>query len=56
MDKKISRLEFDNNNSNGNKNNGNKNNGKYKVKVIWDSLVYIKKLKRGQLPGLYYLV
>ena len=35
---------------------GNKNSKEYKVKTIWDSAVYAKKLKSSQLPGFYYLV
>ena len=28
----------------------------YKVKAIWDSAVYARKLESGHLPGRYYLV
>ena len=34
----------------------NDNSKKYKVETIWDSAVYINKLKSYHLPGLYYLV
>ena len=34
---------------------GDNKNKEYKVKAIWNSTVYAKKLK-GYLPGLYYLV
>ena len=33
----------------------NKDSGKYKVKIIWDNIVYIKELA-GHLIGLYYLI
>ena len=29
---------------------------KYKVKIIWNSVVYTKESKLGYLSGLYYLV
>ena len=32
------------------------NSGKYKVEVIYNSAIYMKELKSGYLPGLYYLV
>ena len=44
VDKKITKLEFEINNSK-----------EYKVEVIWDSAVYANKAKR-HLSGLYYLV
>ena len=46
VDKKISQLEFEDNGE-----------GKeYEVEAICDSTVYVKELKSGQLPGLYYLI
>ena len=35
---------------------GNNNSGEYKVKVIWDSVIYIRKSISSHLPGFYYLV
>ena len=32
------------------------NNKEYKVKGIQNSAIYIKALKAGYLPGLYYLI
>ena len=32
------------------------NNNKYKIKAIQDSIIYIKELESGQLPGFYYVV
>lgn len=37
-------------------NDGEGKSGKYNVEAICNSAVYIKKLKKGQLLGLYYLV
>lgn len=35
----------------------NANNSKiYKIKAIWDNIVYAKKSKSGQLLKLYYLI
>lgn len=43
----MSKLQF--------KNNGNGN--KYKIEVIWDNVVYAKKLKvEVYLPDFYYLI
>ena len=36
--------------------NAGNNSGEYKVEAIWNSAVYVKELKSGHLPGLYYLV
>ena len=44
-DKRIKELEFEAGNSK-----------EYKVEAIWDSAVYVSKLKSSQLPGLYYLI
>lgn len=35
---------------------GNNNNKEYKVEVILNKIVYIKKLKSGHLLAFYYLV
>ena len=32
------------------------NSKKYKVETIWDSIVYVNKLKVGYLPRLHYLI
>ena len=32
------------------------NSEEYKIKAIWDRLVYANKSELGQLPGLYYQV
>ena len=47
MDKKVRQIEF---------NIGNNDNGEYKVKAIWDSVVYARESQSGHLPSLYYLV
>ena len=44
MDKKVTELEFEANDSE-----------EYKVEAIWNSAVYANKVK-SHLPGLYYLV
>ena len=44
VDKNLTELKFDASNSK-----------KYKVEVIWDSVVYTRKFK-GHLTGLYYQV
>ena len=36
--------------------NTNDNSKEYKVKAIWNNIIYTKKLKSGQLAGLYYLI
>lgn len=51
VDKATSKLEFDNGNS-----NSNKNIGKYKVEAIKNSMIYVKKSEKSQLPGFYYLI
>ena len=43
-------------NENVTKLNTDKDSGKYKVEEIRNSIVYIRKLESGHLPGLYYLV
>ena len=43
MDKRVTELEVG-------------NSKKYKVEVIWNSVIYASKSESGQLPGLYYLV
>ena len=45
VDKNVTELEFDTSNSE-----------EYKVKAIWDSVVYANKLEKSYLSGLYYLV
>ena len=44
VDEKVIELDFEADNSK-----------MYKVKAIWDSVVYVRKLE-GHLPELYYLV
>lgn len=34
----------------------NSNNKKYKIEGIWGTIVYIKVLESGYLPGRYYLI
>lgn len=43
-------------NENGMKLNADNNNKKYKVKTIWDSAIYTKKLAKDYLSEFYYLV
>ena len=43
VDKKITKLNLN-------------NNKKYKIKVIWNSVIYTKKSVLSHLPELYYLV
>ena len=45
VNKNITKLDADNN-----------DNKKYKVKAIYNSIVYIKKLKSSHLLDLYYLL
>lgn len=46
VDKTKSQLEF----------KGNSKGKENELERIWDSMTYVKELKNGQLPGLYYLV
>ena len=46
VDEEVKQIEFDIGN----------NNGRYKVKAIWDSVVYTRESESGHLLGLYYLV
>ena len=45
VDKNITKLDVGDNNS-----------VKYKVEAIWDSVVYVRKLKSSHLPDFYYLI
>ena len=47
MDEKVKYIEF---------NSGSNDSKKYKVKAIWDSVVYTKESKSNYLLGLYYLI
>ena len=47
VDKKVRQIEFD---------TGDNDSRKYKMEVIWDSVIYIKELKSGYLPSFYYLM
>lgn len=47
MNKNVGEINFDVDNNEGRK---------YKIKIIWNSMVYIRESEIGHLSGFYYLI